>query len=487
MESLAEIKQTWSPFQFPSAPLSALTIPKVTTAVQSGISDIFMRERGYLVDLQGHSAMCLEALQGGLLNDSDLSPLEYYPNGYGLHLVTKKVVKGIESKIVFSQESALPDASRIVRELARVHVDISFASGIALAVAEAGLLHDSTLAPIINRGPDCGYDLLHAAKDAVDALWPEAQRIGHYVHEGEVHTHIPFYSTINGTDLHLDVSDRNCFYLDWPELSQEYLEIHILLSKTLDAMNTYIMPFHTPASAFGCWGQYSFAMSESYEGVKEDIAGKSQQEIVNYLLELADYSALGWLADDLEIDEDGSSNSDALERVAAALWQIDDVERNFTYRISHNDNDQVRKAELSDLLFQSRAISTSDNKYSALAVVLVDALESCLRRFEDHVSIDSLVPSHSDDMDEVGGYETSPNRFYDCVWVLAGERHERLHIDAVESLNSEFQEYGPGSVVLPLSSAALVAQVTIPIMERTNEGLALLRRIQLSLEEPTNA
>lgn len=455
MESLAEIKQTWSPLQFPSAPLSVLTIPKVTAAVQSGISAIFMRERGYLVDHQGHSAMCLEALRGGLLHDSDLSPLEHYPNGYGLHLVTKKLVKGIESKIEFTREGALPDASRLVYELARESVDITYASGIALSVAEAGLLHDSVLAPIISRGADCGYDLLNATKDALDSLWPEAQRQCRNVSKGEVFTHTPFHATINGSELHLEAYDRNCFYLEWPELTQEFLEMHILLSKTLDAMSTYIMPFHTPASAFGYWGQYSFAISESYEGVKDDITGKSQQEIFDYLIQLEDHSALGWLAEDLEPDADDDSETDAFERVAASLWQMDDVERNFKYRLAHGAGDDLGKAELSELLCQAQEISVSDNKHSALAMVLVDALEACLTRFDGHTAIDSLIPSHGDEGDEdSGGYETSPNRFFDCVWVLADERHERLHVDAVQSLNVEVEEYGPGSAVLPLSSGS---------------------------------
>jgi len=487
VESLAEIKQTWSPLQFPSAPLSALTIPKVTAAVQSGISAIFMHERGYLVDHQGHSAMCLEALQGGLLNDSDLTPLEHYPNGYGLHLVTKKLVKGIESRIEFTRDGALPDASRIDYELSRELVDVTYASGIALAVAEAGLLHDSVLAPIISLGSDCGYDLLNAAKSALDTLWPEAQRQSRNVSKGEVFTHTPFSVTISGNELHLDALDRNCFYLSWPELTQDFLEMHILLSKTLDAMNTYIMPFHTPASAFGCWGQYSFAISESYEGVKDEITGKSQKEILEFLTQLEDHTDLGWLAEDLEPDADDDSELEAFERVAATLWQMDDVERNFKYHLAQGADAENGKAELSELLLQAQEISGSDTKHSALAVVLADALEACLMRFDGHTRIDSLIPTDDEGDEDSGGYETSPNRFFDCVWVLADERHERLHIDAVQSLNIEVEENGPGSAILPLSSGELVAQVTIPIMERTNECLALLRRIQLSLEEPTNA
>lgn len=491
MESHAQIKQTWSPLQFPSAPLSALTIPKVSAAVQLGISEVFMREYGYLVDHQGHSAFCLEALQGGYLRESDLSPLEHYPNGYGLHQVTNKVVKGIASKVEFTCEGALPDAPRIVYELAREFTDITHASSIALAVAEAGLLHDSDLAPIISRGSDCGYDLLNAAKVALDVLLPDAQRECRNVHDGEVHSERRFYTQLNGNNLSVYADERNCFYLDWPELAQDSLEMHILLSKTLDAMSTYIMPFHTPSSAFSCWAQYSYGVSESYEAVKEDITGKSQSEIAEYICGLDDLEQLGWLGMDLEDDGDGEQDPDVVDRVVSLLWQMDDVERNFNYQLSHGEDvtDQMRSTELSELLSQAREISTSQHKYSALAEVLRDALTACIGRMDSNVSIESLIASVSPESAEhCGSFENSPNRFFDCVWVLAGERHEELHKESVESFNVDVEECG-GDVALqlPLASGVLVAQVTIPIMERTNECLALLRRIQLSLEAPTNA
>nr|WP_011923255.1 hypothetical protein [Pseudomonas fluorescens]CAM96489.1 hypothetical protein pQBR0457 [Pseudomonas fluorescens SBW25] len=486
MESHAQTKQTWSPLQFPSAPLTALTIPHVSAAVQHSVAALFMREHGYLVDRKGHSAFCLEALQGGLLHESDLSPLNCYPNGYGLHLVTGKVVRSIESRVEFTREVAVPDAERIAYGLARKDIDITYASGIALSVAEAGLLHDSVLAPILTQGADCGYDLVNATKTALDALWPQAQRECRNVEGGTVYTDQPFYSHIQGNDFYLEACERNCFYLDWPELTQENLEMHILLTKTLDAMNTYLIPFHTPFTAFSCWGQYTGGVSESYEAIKDDVTGKSHAEIVEVLKAHDDLDELGWLGMEMDADE---MDDASVERAASLLWQMDDVERNFKYQLTYGPDvtDENRKAELGELLSQAREISRRNSRESGLAQVLSDALNSCISRVDGHQPVDALIAQAYGDSEELGGYENSPNRFFDCIWVLADERHKALHVEAVEGFNADLEECADVTVKLPLNTGVLVAQVTVPIMERTSQCLELLRRIQLSLEVPANA
>lgn len=487
MGPLEQTNETWSPLQFPSAPLSALTIPHVNAAVQSGVAGLFMRDYGYLVDHKGHSAFCLDAFQGGLIHESDLRPLVDYPNGYGLHLVTGKVVRSIESRLEFTVDTALPDAARLSGELARGYYDIAYASGIALAAAEAGLLHDTVLSPLISRGDDCGFELVNAVKDAVNNLWPIVNREQRNVDEGTVYTSLPFYTEIQGTDFVLEANERNTFYLDWPAPSQEFLEMHILLCKTLDAMSTYLVPFQTPASAFGYWGQFSYGVSESYEAVKDAITGNSKADIVEYLLEYGDTDELGWLG--MMLAEEDELDPESVDHAAELLWQIDDVNRNFSYRLTYGEgaDDQTRKAEMGQLLSQARESIAHGKEHSKLAQVLCDALEACIARADTHRDVESMtrgdVPLHED----LYQFENSPNRFYDCIWVLADLRHEALHNDAMDSFNANAEECAGFAVRLPLKSSELVAQVTIPIMERTNQCLALLRRIQLSLEVSPDA
>lgn len=489
MESLAQTKQTWSSLQFPSAPLSALTIPHVSAAMQSGIASLFMRDYGYLVDHLGHSAFCLEAVKGGLVHESDLSPLVHYPNGYGLHLVTDKVVKSIESQIGFTINS-VPDAERIIAELNRVDVEISYAAGIALALAEGGLLHDSDLAPIISLGENAGYDLLKASEKAVDALMPMPLRQERVIEDGTVYINTPFDVSIHGTDLYLSACERNVFYLEWPEFLDVNLEIHILLSMTLGAMSTYLAPFHTPSSAFGLWGQYSHGVSECYEGFCEEIAGKTRDEIVEFFLERDDVvGELEWLG--VEQDDDGGPEIDSLINAASMLWQIADVEENFKYSLTYGQgiDDQFPKTEMSELLSQGKELIAKGGRHAKLAEVLCDALEACIARFDTHQNIDQMLigDSGTDSADPYQEFENSPNRFYDCIWVLAGRRHHELHLDALEAFNADVDECSHLAVQLPLSSGELVAQVTIPIMERTNQCLSLLRQIQLSLEVTPDA
>lgn len=486
MESLAEIKQTWSPLRFPIAPLSAQTIPSVNGPIQEVVSAMFMRDYGYLVDHQGHSALCLTALQSGLLDESELSPLTYYPNGYGLHLVTKETVRKIGSRFTFTVNDVLPDASRLAKKLARPYTDTPYASGVAVAVAEAGLLHDSVLGPIVAEGSDCGYELLQAAKTAVDELWPEENRKCRNVEYGVTYTSEPFETHIHGAEFVLVAVDRNCFYLNWPEPTAELIEVNTLLGKTLCAMSTFIAPFHTPYTAFSCWAQYSYSVSEVYDPIKEAIAGNSEAEIVEYLMEHGEPEELDWLG--VSTDSDGRFDPRAIEYAAKLLWQMDDVQRNYSHSLRYGEgtSTESRVVEMKELVSQAREALLLGGKYSKLIAVLCEALEACISHADSDTDIESLILGCSDDPSDVE-FEDRPGRFYDCIWVLADTRHEQLHDDALECFNTYANEHGSYSVSLPLSSGALVAQVTIPIMERTNLCLALLRKIQLSLEESKSA
>ena len=59
--------------------------------------------------------------------------------------------------------------------------------------------------------------------------------------------------------------------------------------------------------------------------------------------------------------------------------------------------------------------------------------------------------------------------------------------DALEAFNADLEEVSEVAAKLPLDSGELVSQITIPVIERTNQCLALLRRIQLCLEAEKNA
>lgn len=481
MEPHAQPQQTWSPLQFRSASLTPLTIPTANQAVRDGLGELFMRDSGHLVDFKAHSVLCVEALNGGLIQNADLEPLSERADGYALYMVTNRVVKAIESRVRFKAAHLVSDVDAKVQQLARPFADIKYASGIALAVAEAGLLHDSVLAPIIANGPDCGIELLEAAQTALDELWPAPQREERVKEGSKVYTYIPFHTVIDGGFFYFTACERNVFNFNWPEITDETLEVHILLCKTLDAMSTYMIPFHMPCSAIGPSAQYSFNASETYEEFRKDIVGRSKDEVISFLRGVENFDGQDWLG--MELSE--SDDDETLERVADLLLEMADIETNFTYLLSRDGDDRVRKAEMFDLRAQLKdLITAADAPYAELYKVLDDALASCIELVDTHKSISELLGDYADAQgdDNYGfGYENSPDRFFNCIWVLASGRHNRAEIDGLEAFNAEMQEC-EAIVKLPLESGEVVARVTIPIIERTNQCLALLRRIELSLE-----
>lgn len=488
MESSAHPKQAWSPLQFGRASLTPNTIPQAHTAVQAGIASLFMRDYGYLVDFKAHSALCLEALQGGLIRDTDLKTIAESPNGYGLHLVTNQVVNIIGAKVQFLSSEIVQDAAQLATNLSRPMTDIKYAAGVALAVAEAGLLHDSALAPIMERGSDCGFELLSATEEALDTLWPAAQRESRNVKDGEVYTDTPFETHLHGTNFYLSAYERNCFYLEWPAITQENLEVHIFLCKTLDAMSNYLVPFHTPASAYGFGGQYSYGPSELFEALGDQVAGLNQEAITEVLLATEDISELGMLG--MALEESGEDEGEAAHQIAGLLWEIADIEKNYSFRLAYDENtsDQSRKVEMSELQAQLRDVIAKGTPHSGLCKVLSDALDACIARADSHRTVSEMISSASEESaDEGAGYEESPNRFFDCIWVIADGRHDLILQDALEAFNADLEEVSEVAAKLPLNSGELVSQITIPVIERTNQCLALLRRIQLCLEAEKNA
>ena len=483
VEPHVQPKQAWSPLQFARPALTPLTIPSVHPAVRAGMNRHYMLEHGHEVDFRGHSALCLEALKGGLIQQSDLAPLIDGGDGYGLHLVTSKVLRAVESGVTFSLDEAITDPARMVADLARPFVDIKEAASVALAVTESGLMSATTLRPILANGPDCGFELQAATKAALDGLWPLVNREERIIDEGDVYTYEPFDTFLAGGNFYLQACERNRIYLKWPEISPDFLEVHIILCKTLDAMSHYLVPFHTPASAYGHWGQYSYGPSEGYDELKELIQGRSREEISEILRQESaeDSEWLEMMLAEYSID-DGQA-----DYVAELMWQMDDIANNFTYMVGRRDSADVRAEEINSLKYQARAISEKSARYETLCEALFDALEICSQQVDSHQDIASMICSEGDENSEYEGFEKSPDRFFNCIWVMADERHDALARDALDSFNADLYEVSDVHVKLPLATVEEISAITVPVLHRTNSCMALLKRIQHSLESLDDA
>lgn len=110
--------------------------------------------------------------------------------------------------------------------------------------------------------------------------------------------------------------------------------------------------------------------------------------------------------------------------------------------------------------------------------VLIEALELCQRNREAGYYFDE---SNFQGSEDVG------LRFFDCIWVEVKEKFPNLSCEALDYFNSYAQECAEICVGLPIGNAELLAQDTLRIMERTRQCLALLKRIQSSLEAAPNA
>lgn len=457
-----------------------MTLPLISDAVQDFVARSFMDTQGHTVDMVGHSAFSLEAYKGGLLQESDLNQITLYPNGYGLHLVTSKAVHRSAGRLDITLENAVPDAAARSYKLAKQLVDVPFAANLALSCIEEGLLHESDIAPLVAQGPDCGIDLLSAAEEALGALLPDDQRMSRSVVGDEVYTDCVLGTSIVGDHFHIDGWSMNFFHLNLPELIEgAFVEVNVLLFKTLDALSHYGVPFHTPASYMGKDGVYSHHIGEAYEVLKDRIQTSTREEFVEFLTDL-NCDEVEFEMYQFGMEGEGPHDEDTVERACALLMDMHELETTFSFRLDYSEGttEDSRKSEMQALLFQARELIGNGSDYERLLVALSDSLETCIELADHHFPLHGQRFPGSED-EGIGLFET--------ILVVAEDRMTQLFEEAEEGYNSCAENCGHMYIGLPLESREVVAQVTIPIIKRTNQCLAHLRQIQLSLEVTPHA
>lgn len=475
-------QQTGHHFRFPRPALSALNPPRITEAVRDGIADLFMRTTGYLVDMKGHSAFCLEAQRGGFLTPGDLNALTLYPNGYGLHLLTKAVVAKAERCIKVDREQFLSRSQRqdLVDRLAVPFVDLGRASRIALACAEAGLITNETLAPVLSRVVDSGAELENVAEEALDRLLPEEQRLSRNLFDGEPDEYCVVETYIDGDYFFLNATERNVFLLDLPKCDDDFLPVHVLLFKTLDAMSSCLIPFMTPAHTVGPNGMFCYGIGEVYEALSELVDLSDEDATIAFLTNLDDASCpceLEYVGLSFYDRAEGEAfDPDMVERAATMLCEMHDVQSNYGYGIEGGQ--QGRERDIKQLIVEAQDSLLAGSKYQALLQVLKEALEICLQ--------ENAVGNTFHQSNHVGSAESGCG-FFDTVWVEVRDRFPNLSAEALDWFNANAQECADICIGLPIDSAEVLAHTTIPIIERTQRCFALLRRIQLSLEAVCHA
>ncbi|HCL4130958.1 TPA: hypothetical protein N2C61_002044 [Pseudomonas aeruginosa] len=474
METALLAQQAGNHYKFPIPPLSPLNPPRISEAVRDSLAEVFMRNTGYLVDFTHHGAFCLEAERGGHLSPDDLSLLSLYPNGYGLYQLVDLAVGRVGSGLRLNLKQMLSDDQRklMSEHLSAQHVEVGYASTIALACADAGLLTEDMLAPVVANVRDSGEDLLRLAHKSLDALIPEELRLEPSLDEDETYEVIG--TAIHGEHLYLVAHDRLVFSLNFPELTSDFLPIHIILVKTLDLMSRHLVPFNTPACAMGYGSLYCCAVDEAYQGLEEVVDMSNPMAIANYL-ETTPSEKIPCETEMIGLFDEGDGfTEEGINHAVQMLSEMHELRTNFGYSVRSADEPH----EVPALLLQAQELVDHGSEHRALLAVLIEALELCQRNREAGYYFDE---SNFQGSEDVG------LRFFDCIWVEVNDKFPNLTCEALDYFNSYAQECAEICVGLPIGSAELLAQDTLRIMERTRQCLDLLKRIQSSLEASPNA
>jgi hypothetical protein len=457
-----------------------MTVPRVSEAVQDFVARDFMENTGYMVDFVGHSAFCLEAHKGGLLLESDLNQLNLYPNGYGLHIVTTRAANRSAGRVDINLELAVPDAADRVMTLAKPLVDVPFAANLTLACIELGLLHESAIAPLVEQGPECGQELLSTCDDSLGSLLAKEQRLSRVAENGVAYTDVVLNTSIVGQTFQIQSTGMNVFHLNLPEtIEGDFVEVNVLLFKTLDALSHYGVPFHTPASWMGKDGVYTHTLGEVYEELKERIQSYSREELFDYLMDLdCDEATFETFA--LGMEGEGPHDEDTVERACDLLLEIEELETHFSFRLDYSEGstDAHHKVEMQAMRSQVQELIDNGSAYERLLSALSNALATCIELADRHFFIGGQQFPGSEE-DGIGLFET--------ILVVVEDRMTSLFDEAEQGFNCHAENCAEIYTALPLESREVVAQTTVPIIKRTQQCLAHLRQIQLSLEVTPNA
>lgn len=456
-----------------------MTVPRISEAVQDFVARDFMESTGYMVDFVGHSAFCLEAHKGGLLHESDLNQLNLYPNGYGLHIVTTRAANRSAARVDIKFEQAVPDAAARVLTLAKPLVDVPFAANLTLACIELGLLHESAVAPLVAQGPDCGQELLSNCNDSLGALLAKQQRYSR-VTEDDADGNVVLDTSIAGQTFRIESTGMCVFYLNLPEtIEGDFVEVNVLLFKTLDALSHYGVPFHTPASWMGKDGAYTHTLGEVYEELKERIQSYSREQLFDYLMDLdCDEATFETYA--LGMEGEGPHDEEIVDRACDLLLEMAELESHFSFRLDYSEGstDAHLKVEMQAMRSQVQELIDNGSAHSRLLVALADALETCIDLSDRHFFIGGQQFEGSES-DGIGLFET--------ILVVVDDQMNTLFDEAEQAFNCHAENCAEIYTALPLESREVVAQTTVPIIKRTQQCLAHLRQIQLSLEVTPNA
>lgn len=442
-------------YRLPPASLTPFSLPSVASAMRDAHAQLFNYDGAEVVDHQGHSMLCREALQAGLVGDSAIEWLRQYPNNYGLHRLTGEVVRSLGASFLISDEGLFPQRASLLNRLNTPYVDPVETASYAIAAIDAGLVGLDALVPHIEAGPD-----------GAGRIMVELER-----------------SLISRVKLPADVEDafsfgiqdghfilESCCFATFTVQAPASLELRVLLFKTLDAMTRHLLPFHTPMTFLGQFSYFNHGLSEAFEELAPRLATHTREELCAFLLD-----------DSVEHEEYiaeyfycNGQDEDAVNTLIDSVYEMDELKQLAGAALSQGD-----RTEILELYEQARQISERDDEHRTLVQVLLEALHHCL----EQDASESLKGFHPSDFP---GTASDGVTLFESILVRLTRDFPNLEQSSNDGFDGIVGGSGFPAIGLPLNPEQL-RSVTLPVLDALSLTLGLLQRIADALEECCNA
>lgn len=418
-------------------------------------AQLFSRDDEGLVDHQGHSMLCREALQAGLVADSSVEWLRQYPNSYGLHRLTDEVVQRLSASFVITDEGLFPQRKKLLDRLNTPYVDPVETASFAIAAVEAGLLGLDALAPHIEAGPDGAASIISELERSL-------------VSRVKLPTDIRDAFAFGIQDGHFILESTR--FADFTVQAPAALELRVLLFKTLDAMMRHLLAFHTPMTFLGPHSYFNHGLSEAYEELAPRLATHSREELCTFLMDDSvaheDYIA--------EYFYCNGQDEDVVNTLLDSVYEMDELKQVAGATLSRGDRNEI--LELSE---QARQIIERDDAQAPLVKVLHEALQHCLEQ-EACGTLNDFHPSN------FPGTASDGVSIFESILVRLPRDFPNLEQSSYEGFDGIVGGAGFPSIGLPLSPDQL-RTVTLPVLDTLSLTLGLLQRIADASEDCGNA
>ena len=441
-------------YQLPAPALSALVLPQLDQAMRQAHAELFAREFGGIVDTQAHSLLCREALESGLLDARAAQWLSLYPNTYGLHRLTNELVGRIGASFAITGDLFPAREDMLIRLNSRP-ADPAEAASYALTAIEAQVLAVESIVPLLAEGPDSAGAIMQATQRALMQQLKLPAYLDSALQGGFLDGY--FFLESNG-------------FADFLVTVPADLEMRVLLFKTLDAMSSFLLPFHTPASFYGERSYLTHMIGDAYRDLADRMRGESRDEIREWLLdESADHPES--VSEILYYEE---VSEEVVDRLLDQLYEMRELESVAGYVLA-----EACRSELQALHDEATQVCGRNDANLPLASALREALCLCLEREAHPVLADFNPRDYPGTADD--GVSLFEGIMVDVTWDFPALREISF-----ESFDSSVENSGYPSLGLPMNGPEFHT-VTLPVLQEIGLTLDLLHRIAQATEERDNA